>query len=1835
AAEDRYTKAGGEETAAEYKAVEKAKAELEAALAEDPQDTKKIKEATKTLTEAVKALNESSKAKELSNAIAAAEEAKKQAETAKSRYTDAGGEETTNEYKVVEKGVADLNIALAENPQDTKKVKEATKALTEAVKALNKSSKAKELSNAIAAAEEAKKQAETAEDRYTKADGEETAVEYKAVEKGVVDLNMALAENPQDTKKIKEATKTLIEAVKALNKSSKAKELSNAIAAAEEAKKQAEAAEDRYTDASGEETAAEYKAVEKAKAELDAVLAENPQDSKKIKDATKTLNEAVKALNEASKAKELSNAIAAAEEAKKQAEAAEDRYTKAGGEETATEYKAVEKGLADLNMALTENSQDTKKIKEATKTLTEAVKVLNGSSKAKELSNAIAAAEEAKKQTETAKDRYTKAGGEETTEEYKAVEKVKAELEAALAENPQETKKIKEATKALTEEVKALNEASKAKELSNAIAAAEEAKKQVETAEDRYTKAGGEETTEEYKAVEKAKTELDAALTEDPQDTKKIKEATKTLTEAVKVLNESSKAKELSNAIAAAEEAKKQAETAKNRYTDAGGEETTNEYKAVEKGVADLNVALGENPQDTKKIKDATKTLTEAVKVLNESSKAKELSNAIAAAEEAKKQAETAKNRYTDAGGEETTNEYKAVEKGVADLNVALGENPQDTKKIKDATKTLTEAVKVLNESSKAKELSNAIAAAEEAKKQAETAKNRYTDAGGEETTNEYKAVEKGLTDLNAALAENPQDTKKIKEATKALTEAVKALNESSKASELSNAIAAAEEAKKQAETAEDRYTKAGGEETAEEYKAVEKAKTVLDAALTENPQDTKKIKEATKTLTEAVKGLNESSKAKELSNAIAAAEEAKKQAETAEDRYTKAGGEETATDYKAVEKGVEDLNAALAENPQDTKKIKEVTKTLTEAVKVLNESSKAKELSNAIAAAEEAKKQAETAEDRYTKAGGEETATDYKAVEKAKAELEAALAENPQETKRIKEATKTLTEAVKVLNESSKAKELSNAIAAAEEAKKQAEIAEDRYTKAGGEETAEEYKAVEKAKTVLDAALGENPQDTKKIKEATKTLTEAVKVLNESSKAKELSNAIAAAEEAKKQVETAEDRYTKAGGEETATDYKAVEKGVEDLNAALAENPQDTKKIKEATKVVTETVDALNEASKAKELTNAMTAAEEVKKQGEAVEDRYIHSGGKESSDVYKAVEKAAGELEKALTANQPTSDAIHEATADLVSAITELHKEWNTMYKEQIKKEIEEAKNIQSARDILMEIAGSQLDEMDKKELYSLLANKVLHPNSPFIFEKADDAEMIKQAIGSSGKSDSEKQDAYIRLAEKAIEELSKRDQPKEDEEFQVEENKEIVQLIAQVTDLLEKERLKKFHKLYVDMLSLTRDNAFTFNEHDSWESITSQFLLLPKGEYGTTITWKSNNPNVVSINDHTAIVHRQEKDKTMILTANVSSGNKSLEKTFLLVVKSNLVGTKVFEEVKRNVNVEIGLAEGAPPAIQRINLLDSTTGSISNKIDKLIVDDTIIPASTTERVKLYLPDDQANIADELAIEMPLHIISRMAGDLEVKTDQGNLYLAATTLQKLQHNGIDLFFRIVPIRQQKEKENVIDRTKVNDMVQNAVKEVDGKGVKVLGTPREIETNYSGYETEVTIPLDDVLYDGINLDMLRVFIEHTDGEKEVVNGEIVYENGKPIGIKFLVSKFSTFTIFEIDTQADQQPADGNNPGTETPSEGGKNPGTVTPSNGAKTPETEKPSGNEPVSDNKVVATTNSQKNKAEGTLPNTSTSMYNLLLVGLFLISVGAGLLLFNRRSRKVRPMK
>ncbi|MDZ4043259.1 MAG: copper amine oxidase N-terminal domain-containing protein [Eubacteriales bacterium] len=101
---------------------------------------------------------------------------------------------------------------------------------------------------------------------------------------------------------------------------------------------------------------------------------------------------------------------------------------------------------------------------------------------------------------------------------------------------------------------------------------------------------------------------------------------------------------------------------------------------------------------------------------------------------------------------------------------------------------------------------------------------------------------------------------------------------------------------------------------------------------------------------------------------------------------------------------------------------------------------------------------------------------------------------------------------------------------------------------------------------------------------------------------------------------------------------------------------------------------------------------------------------------------------------------------------------------------------------------------------------------------------------------------------------------------------------------------------------------------------------------------------------------------------------------------------------------------------------------------------------------------------------------------------------------------------------------------------VANEVANTPGaRGAVVLGTPTVIKTAIKG-NTNVTLPLKGITIPAdpeakaAFLASLAVFAIHSDGEKKIISGTIVYDkDNNPIGIKFQVDKFSTFAVVKVD----------------------------------------------------------------------------------------------------------
>lgn len=115
----------------------------------------------------------------------------------------------------------------------------------------------------------------------------------------------------------------------------------------------------------------------------------------------------------------------------------------------------------------------------------------------------------------------------------------------------------------------------------------------------------------------------------------------------------------------------------------------------------------------------------------------------------------------------------------------------------------------------------------------------------------------------------------------------------------------------------------------------------------------------------------------------------------------------------------------------------------------------------------------------------------------------------------------------------------------------------------------------------------------------------------------------------------------------------------------------------------------------------------------------------------------------------------------------------------------------------------------------------------------------------------------------------------------------------------------------------------------------------------------------------------------------------------------------------------------------------------------------------------------------------------------------------------------GTDIYFNLVPLKTQQQSADAEARAKAQ------VQSLSGGGaVTLVGRPVTIDTNLQSRPVTLVLPINNTSLTAEQLKALAVFIEHSDGTKELVKGEIVPfgQTGKS-GIQFNVNKFSTFTV--------------------------------------------------------------------------------------------------------------
>ncbi|WP_434756388.1 DUF4073 domain-containing protein [Paenibacillus amylolyticus] len=181
-------------------------------------------------------------------------------------------------------------------------------------------------------------------------------------------------------------------------------------------------------------------------------------------------------------------------------------------------------------------------------------------------------------------------------------------------------------------------------------------------------------------------------------------------------------------------------------------------------------------------------------------------------------------------------------------------------------------------------------------------------------------------------------------------------------------------------------------------------------------------------------------------------------------------------------------------------------------------------------------------------------------------------------------------------------------------------------------------------------------------------------------------------------------------------------------------------------------------------------------------------------------------------------------------------------------------------------------------------------------------------------------------------------------------------------------------------------------------------------------------------------------------------------------------------------------------------------------------------------TDTARIVIPDTKDAVS-ETRVEVPKTAVKELSdGSLKLEISTQNAVISVPT-KSIAGFDQDMYFRIVPLKKDSERKEVEERAKKEQVIQKAAL---NSNVRVLARPVEIETNMQSREVTLTLPLGNSLPTEATarqqaLNNLAVYIEHSDGTKELVRGKLVKLTDGSEGIEFTVTKFSTFTLVSVD----------------------------------------------------------------------------------------------------------
>ncbi|WP_405142587.1 S-layer homology domain-containing protein [Paenibacillus sp. FSL H7-0942] len=245
------------------------------------------------------------------------------------------------------------------------------------------------------------------------------------------------------------------------------------------------------------------------------------------------------------------------------------------------------------------------------------------------------------------------------------------------------------------------------------------------------------------------------------------------------------------------------------------------------------------------------------------------------------------------------------------------------------------------------------------------------------------------------------------------------------------------------------------------------------------------------------------------------------------------------------------------------------------------------------------------------------------------------------------------------------------------------------------------------------------------------------------------------------------------------------------------------------------------------------------------------------------------------------------------------------------------------------------------------------------------------------------------------------------------------------------------------------------------------------------------------------------------------------------------------------QEQIVVDVNGTNGTNLTKTPITRTTETNGTIKDlvKMTEAIAKESVEKAKqlNMNTARIVIPDTKDSVS-ETRIELPKAAVKELNdGSLKLEISTENVVISVPT-NSIAGFDQDLYFRVVPLKKESERKEVEERAKKEQLIQQVAPNTN---VRVLARPVEIDTNMQSREVTLTLPLRDSLPTDPAarqqaLDNLAIYIEHSDGTKELIQGKLVKLTNNSEGIEFTVTKFSTFTLVVVDglkaSQSTHQP---------------------------------------------------------------------------------------------------